>query len=120
MADPITWAVIGGLALAGAGTGYQINASNEAADKADATAKVQKASQDALLKDQTAQADQMQKEQTQAEAQAAAQANNNATSSVNRSKALAGGAFGRSDTILTSPLGLQGTAPTTAKTLLGG
>lgn len=117
MSDPVTWAVIGGLALAGAGTGYQINAANEQADKANSAADAQRKAQDQLLSDQTAQQKSMEDQQ----AKQNQQAQNNALVALaaTRKRSLAAGAGGRSDTILTSPLGITTSAPTYGKTLLG-
>lgn len=55
MADPLTASILlgaGALAVAGAGTGYQISSAMDAADQADAAAQEQKNQADTALKQQ--------------------------------------------------------------------
>ena|SRR3982751_1687427 len=106
-----------GTAIAAAGTGYQIASSEDAKDKAAAAQKKNEANANDLLAQEKAQSA-AQDQAIQAEADL-----NNRNSARNRQKALATGAYGRSDTILTgldgSTLGAPAVAPTAQKTFLG-
>lgn len=103
-----------GLAVAAGGASYQAYEANEQSDKADAQMAQQKVSSDKLLKDQ--EDAQAKVDQEKNKEQAATDRN----SARLRQRALGKGAYGRSDTILTGPLGVTTPAPTAApKTLLG-
>jgi len=100
-------------AVAAGGTAYQIHASEEASNKADAQARKQEAHQSKALEEQK-------KQQETLEAKMAEEENvANRNTARHRQRALAAGAQGRSDTILTSPLGATGPIATAGKTLLG-
>lgn len=119
MADPITWGVIGALALTGASTGYQINAANGAEEQQDAALREQKEATDKALADQKKQAADAKKEQSELAAQSAAQAAARSSRSASKRRPLEAGSAGRSSTILTSPLGEVGQLSGGGKTLLG-
>lgn len=104
-------AIATSLAIAAAGMTYQVDQSQKASDRADKAAKVQKEQQDKLNRD-------MQDKMRQEEDQAAKDAARNA-------QKRAGGGYAanpsRGGTVLTSPLGVTGGAPTGGgSTILGG
>lgn len=100
---------------------YQGVSASDAADKADKQREEDKAAQEKQIEDAKKEA-QAQKDEmaTEEAANVAAQdALKNRDSQRARQKTLAVGARGRSDTILTSPLGVQQYEPSATKTLLG-
>lgn len=108
-------AIIGGLSLAlsAATAGYQISEAEDAKDRQVAQAKAQQDNADTILA-------QGKTEQAKAEAeQTLEQAGVDTASAKARQRALAAGALGRSDTILTSPLGVSQSPSAQPKTLLG-
>ena len=105
------------LAVTAASAGYQVYSANEQADKAyEANQKAQK-SQEALLQEQQQQTQVVEDQISNQSSTDALLKNRN--SARNRQKALAAGAQGPLDTILTSPLGLTNQPQTAGKTLLG-
>lgn len=114
MADPVSWAAIGGLVLAAGASGTQAYQASQAAD----AAKDQARQQTALAEEEFA-AQEQQKADVEKQRQAAAkQASDAALRSARRGSL---GAGARAGTLLTSPLGIPQSqqAKPAAKTLLG-
>ena len=95
------------------GTGFQISESIDAKNRAKKATRENEKNANALLSEEQKQSA-AQKSAIEAEGDEL-----NRASAKNRQKTLAAGAYGRSDTILTSGLGTQGSAPVAGKTLLG-
>jgi hypothetical protein len=114
MAAAVPAATIAALALSAAATGYQVYNSEEAQGAAADQARKQNDAQARLYDDQKKQASDLQAKQD-AEA-AGVDARNSAQA---RQRLAAQAANGRTDTILTSPLGIPQPAPAPQKTLLG-
>lgn len=111
MGDPVTWAVISGLAIAGASTGYTISSGERARSESKKAANEQDKRQKQL---EASLANQQQTQETEAASNTARDA------ARNRQRQRSAGATGRRDTILTGPLGLQGSGGAyPGKTLLG-
>lgn len=96
---------------------YQGLSASEARDKAAAAEEQRRKDQEKLIADQKEQNQKMQDEQDQQTANAAAQVEGK--SAKTRQRTLAAGGQGRSDTILTSPLGVIQYNKAPAKTVLG-
>lgn len=104
-------AAVAAVAIAAGGTAYQISESKKQQKEAKKEMERQRARQNELD-------DEAKRRLENEESEERGIATRNAAR--NRQRALAAGAQGRRDTILTSPLGVQGeAAPTAGKTLLG-
>lgn len=105
------------LAVAAAGTGYSIYSAEEAKSKAEREANEQEKRQEKILADQKAQREQIKADEAELQDSLTQEAERDTQKA--RQRSLAAGAQGRGSTILTSPLGVPGSANTAGKTLLG-
>lgn len=99
-----------GVGIAAIGTGYSINAAEEAKDKANSDAAKQEKQAKELADAEAAR---------QALEETASKDQELQKDARQRQKRLSAGGMGRRDTILTGPLGVTGDPQTTAKTTLG-
>lgn len=111
MGDPLSIAFgIGSLALAGASTGYQINAAEEAKSRASAQAKEAKQKTESALAEVENRKKEEEFKASQVELRDVAK---------KKQRALAAGSQGRAGTILTSAVGIPNQNQAPGKTLLG-